>query len=255
MQTETILKLNQINHRFYKKVAEHFHTSRQFYWHGWRRLLPHFEQLSQDKEQLSVLDVGCGNGRFGKFLFDTLPGQVISYHGIDFNPTLLEHAQASLSNTTLATQFQQIDLVKSLVSDTLLPEKAEKYDCIVLFGVLHHIPSYQLRKKLLQDLTAQLAPNGLLCLTLWKFINPSQEENTPTIDPGQVSIDPAKLEPHDYFIPWERGVSAVRYCHYTPDHEEARLLAAAGLELIDSFEADGKEGKGNRYLILKRSSL
>ncbi|MEX0896071.1 MAG: class I SAM-dependent methyltransferase [Patescibacteria group bacterium] len=254
MKTATAIKLNQLNQHFYKKVAEHFHTSRQFYWHGWRQLLPHIKNNLNSKTQLKVLDVGCGNGRFGKFLFDTLPEQDIIYHGIDFNQSLLEHAQQNLKKTTLTFELHQLDLVEKLISDTLFSTKVKKYDLIVLFGVLHHIPSYQLRKQLVQNLSAQVAETGILCCTLWRFINPDNEKSTATVDSSQVNIDQNELEPHDYFIPWKRGVPAIRYCHFTPDFEERRLITASGLKLRATFEADGKESKGNRYLILQNDN-
>lgn len=251
MDSETIRALNKLNQRFYNQVAEHFHTTRQFYWHGWRTLLPYLEEIAATEQELRVLDIGCGNGRFGKFLNDTLPDSKIEYHGTDFNQSLLEFAQTSLKKTRLSVTLTNLDMTSSLQSKKPLVPGDKTYHIIVLFGVLHHIPSYQLRKQLLQTLAERLEPNGLLCCTLWRFIDPAAAEMN-TIDPANVHIDSEQLEPHDYFIPWERGVSAIRYCHYTPQYEEDRLIAASNLHLIRSFEADGKEGKGNKYLLLKK---
>ena len=66
MDTETINRLNAINHAFYATVADDFDQTRGTAWPGWKRLLPYLTT------PLSVLDVGCGNARFALFLHDNL---------------------------------------------------------------------------------------------------------------------------------------------------------------------------------------
>jgi 2-polyprenyl-3-methyl-5-hydroxy-6-metoxy-1,4-benzoquinol methylase len=59
-------RLNTINREFYRVTAHDFDETRGQPWPGWKRVLPYL------KLPLSVLDVGCGNGRFGVFLAQNL---------------------------------------------------------------------------------------------------------------------------------------------------------------------------------------
>jgi len=250
MKDEAIQQLNQLNKKFYNRVASHFDTSRQFYWHGWNRLLPHLTDLAERVQPIRVLDIGCGNARFASFLADALSESQIEYHGIDFNAQLLQAAEHRLAHFPHKTTLSQVDIVVSLLNKQPLVSELS-FDLIVIFGVLHHIPSYQLRKTLLQVSADLLVPNGLLCCTLWRFLDQEKTEHN-TLSPEEIHVNKEELEPHDYFVSWERGVTATRYCHFTPDYEEERLIAASELKLMDNFESDGKEGKGNKYLVFKK---
>ena len=71
MDQTTVKQLNEINLKFYSNLSEQFSESRDYYWKGWERLLQE-EPLKEKKRKipLKVLDVGCGNGRFGKFIVE-----------------------------------------------------------------------------------------------------------------------------------------------------------------------------------------
>ena len=69
MSPETVLALNEINRRFYRTSAEAFSASRDYPWLGWERIVGGFPEPPH-----SVLDVGCGNGRFGVYLAASLGG-------------------------------------------------------------------------------------------------------------------------------------------------------------------------------------
>lgn len=252
MDRSTILQLNTINNTFYKTVAQDFSDSRSYYWHGWREFLPFLENMLGETDQLEVLDVGCGNGRFGLFLVDSLPSISINYLGIDSNKQLLEIAKKSHQQTHLDSEFAQLDIVQSLLDNTFLKTK-KTYDVIVLFGLLHHIPSFQLRKQLVQMASKKLKTNGLLILTLWRFLDTNQLQKK-QVAFEQAELNPAQLDKNDFILSWNRGKKSIRYCHYADKDEEARLLSASELELLSSFESDGKEGRGNRYLVLTRPS-
>lgn len=254
MKSSTIRELNQLNQRFYRKIAEDFHETRQYYWHGWRLLLPHIERLAAKKRPIRVLDIGCGNGRFAHFLHDTLESRPCVYIGTDNNQKLLDHARDSLSKKKILHTLHRIDLVEILLSDNQLAEilqESEPFDLVVMFGILHHIPSYQLRKQLLLAMSELLADQGLLCTTLWRFLDHEKAQEK-IVPPNEMGITEEDLEPHDYLVTWDRGKHAVRYCHYTPEYEEERLVHAIHLPLIDQFESDGKEGRGNKYLIFQK---
>lgn len=250
MDSQTILALNSINSKFYATVSKEFSESRQYYWHGWRELIPHIEKLLVTNPTLKVLDIGCGNGRFAKFLEDTFPNSEISYTGIDNSPALLRIAKEKTFTDNLKATFERHDIVTELLEKTFLKD-TQKYDLIVSFGVVHHIPSYQLRKTFFNTIGAALHEKGIAALTLWKFLD-IQRLQDKTFDFEETDVDPDQLEKNDHLVHWYRGEKTFRYCHYSDEQEQERLIKASNLKLIDSFAADGKEGKGNTYLVLKK---
>ena len=251
MDVSIIHKLNEINKKFYKKSARDFSESRAYYWHGWREILPYLETILGTKDSISILDIGCGNGRFGSFLADNLPPISINYNGLDNNQILLNIAKKRLSTTHIDTHFKNIDLVNELLEKSFLKTDTGTYDVIALFGVLHHIPSYALRKQLIKILSQKLNPGGVFVFTLWRFLNNDQLEKK-QIEYEEAGVNEDDLDDNDYILSWERQTKSIRYCHYANQNEEDKLIAATGLELLVDFESDGREGRGNKYLVMTK---
>ncbi|RPI95291.1 MAG: class I SAM-dependent methyltransferase, partial [Chloroflexi bacterium] len=200
MNKITIERLNQFNREFYERIAESFDESRGEPWPGWETLLPYL------RSPLAVLDVGCGNGRFGRFLADHL-GTELAYHGLDSNPILLERARLSLSD--LPARLELRDVI------THSPTEGQ-YDLVALFGVLHHVPGRVQRRAFIQTLAQRVAPGGYLAFATWCFYE--YERFRARIVPWPDDLD---VEPHDYLLDWRRGERAVRYCHYVDEAEHA----------------------------------
>lgn len=235
MDIETIRRLNKINRDFYAAVADDFDQTRGEAWPGWKPLLPHVSL------PLHVLDVGCGNGRFGLFLAENLPPAAIHYHGIDSSPALLEHARQSLSTIPeLNVQLEQRDIVEN-------PPDSGSYDLIALLGVLHHIPGYDQRQAFMRALAARLKPGGMLFFACWRFYEYERFRSRIVDWPPDIQV-----EAGDYLLDWRRGTVSLRYCHYADDAEHAALVAATGLREITSYRADGATGDANRYSLLQR---
>lgn len=239
MNDETIHALNDLNRHFYATVSEDFDTTRGKPWPGWRQLLPHLRTLSA--APLRLLDVGCGNGRFGLFVAREHNAPLV-YHGLDSNAALLAHARAALAALPdVRASFDQRDI---LISG--LPEGA--YDLVVLFGVLHHIPGTAQRRAFMRALAARVAPGGLLAFAAWRFYDDPRFRER--IAPWPPALD---AEPGDHLLDWRRGANALRYCHHVDDAEFDQLLAATGLHLRARYRADGQTGDANLYAILQAS--
>lgn len=247
MDATTIAQLNQLNQTFYQQVSTEFDSSRQYYWEGWQQLKPYIsEMLQQDYPQ--VVDLGCGNGRFGQFLNETCNGAPFRYLGLDSSSPLLLLAA---ENRQPHQQFQRFDLLPFLQGQKLFP--ASNIDLLVVFGVTHHIPGSNLRQQLLSKLEAVLKTNGILIISFWQFAEEERYQKKLT-DPSVVGLDPSQLEPHDYILDWQRNTAAYRYCHYWDESEITAAGRTSDLELVQSFRADSKSGTANRYLIFKKTA-
>jgi SAM-dependent methyltransferase len=231
MNDATVKRLNQINREFYQITAVSFDESRSEPWPGWDMLPPYL------KTPLSVLDVGCGNGRFGLFLAEKLASPP-QYHGIDNNPALLDRARAALAH--LDARLETRDMI-------IDPPDEGAYNLVALFGVLHHVPGRAQRRIFVQTLAQRVAPGGILALAAWCFYE--YERFRARIVPWPDDLD---VEPHDYLLDWRRGARALRYCHYVDEAEHADLVAASGLTEITTYRADGRTNDINRYSLLRR---
>ncbi len=233
MNEAIIKRLNDINREFYRITAGSFDESRSEAWPGWEALLPYL------KPPLTVLDVGCGNGRFGVFLAHTFSTK-LTYYGIDSNPALLARARESLAG--LDAHFEQRDFV-------LHPPEPGLFDLVALFGMLHHVPGSEQRCTFMQTLAQRVASGGILAFAAWRFYDYPRFRERIVPWPDDIQAD---IEPGDYLLDWRRGERALRYCHYIDDAEHAALVAATGLGEIITYRADGRTHDANRYSLLRR---
>lgn len=234
MDESTALRLNAINRAFYRQTARDFDATRQRPWSGWIRML-----RSVRLPVGSVLDIGCGNGRFGRFLA-AQQTQTIDYCGIDSSADLLAYASAHLQHSP----HIHADL---LAHDILMqPWPKRSAQLVALFGLLHHVPGLERRRGLLRTAAESVLPGGWLAFTTWRFLDSArfQERIVPWSDDFQV-------EAGDYLLDWRRGSRAIRYCHHIDDVEHESLIAAASLRIVDDYREDGGL---NRYTIMQRDS-
>lgn len=243
MNQATIKRLIAINREFYQRTAAEFDQTRGQPWPGWHRLLAHLPQAGA-VEALRVLDVGCGNGRLGLFLAAnwSQPGDSeLIYHGVDSSPALLERARESLAGVAGVTATLE-------TRDALLDvPPAETYDLVAAFGVLHHVPGFDFRRRWLQALATRVAPGGRLAFAAWRFYEYERFRQRVVPWPPELV---EQVEQHDYLLDWRRGVAALRYCHFVDDAEHDDLVRASGLHELESYRADGFTGAVNRYSIL-----
>jgi SAM-dependent methyltransferase len=246
---ETARALADINRAFYRDAAHEFSATRQEAWPGWSRVL---EFLRPGDAPLAVLDVGCGNGRLAAFLDGALAAP-FRYVGVDASGPLLDRARAQPLRRARA-RWVQADWLEQPPEQALRPGP---FDLVALFGVLHHVPGFERRRALLAASSQRLAPGGLLALTCWQF------ESEPRLRRRALSwhdynadaarpVAPDQLEPGDFLLRWgppER--QRLRYCHFADADEAERWTRDLPLRPVACFESDGREGRLNRYLLLR----
>ena len=234
MDDATARYLNNLNRAFYAKTANEFHATRGAAWPGWTRLLLYLHT------PLRVLDLGCGNGRFGVFLAEHRQTPLV-YHGIDAEPRLLDFAHSALhAFADVKPILDQADILTD-------PLPAQTYGLVVMFGLLHHVPGLERRRHLIAEAAARVAEGGLLVFACWRFMDFTRFRERIVAWPPEIPV-----ERGDHLLDWRRGERAIRYCHHVDDDEQAALIAAAELELVDSYRADGEDSRTNSYAILRR---
>jgi SAM-dependent methyltransferase len=229
------------NREFYQAHAAHFSATREHPWPGWQRIA---DGLSHPGS-LDVLDVGCGNGRLGAYLQSARTPAPLRYTGVDGCAPLLADARKRLPDAVL----READLVQDPL-DQALPRGP--FDLVCAFGVLHHVPGFNRRRALVEALAERVEPNGWLALAFWRFAERPRFTHRTRDWSLLPAIDPGALEPGDHLLGWGQA-GAVRYCHASDDREIDALVERLGLPLRDDFEADGREGDLNRYLVFGRS--
>lgn len=224
-------QLVEINTIFYENFAEPFSESRSAPQPGYRKLLEFLP-----KQPIALLDVGCGNGRFGQFL--SAEGLIETYTGVDFSRSLLFEASGTFT-----------DLI---VRDLSLPgclDGLGVFDVIVSLATLQHIPGEVNRARLLGEMSAHLKADGQIVITNWQFMESPRQRRK--IRPwSEAGIEPTHLDPDDYLISWTRGGHGLRYVAYIDEHHTRRLAHVAGLRVVNQFRSDGREGDLNLYTIL-----
>jgi tRNA (uracil-5-)-methyltransferase TRM9 len=238
VKAETVQVLNNVNKKFYDIVGPFFDSSRQYAWDGWERIAEEFR--IQNSEKRKVLDVGCGNGRFETFLRERGAGG-FEYTGIDSNEYLL----SQFKPMGTSSEVHSIDILGEWSIDT-------KYDLIVSFGVMHHIPSFSKRDEFVQKCADLLEENGILCLSFWNFLDDERIAKKQA-NWGEAGLTSDDVEENDYLLTWERGAHAVRYCHYHTDKEIDELVKTSNLKKIARYKAEGKNGNLNTYCIVKKA--
>ncbi|MGJ3239362.1 MAG: class I SAM-dependent methyltransferase [Anaerolineae bacterium] len=234
MTPQIIDRLNAINRQFYETTAQKFDQTRQRSWAGWQPLAAYLAA------PLRVLDVGCGNGRFGLFLHDVLDGEII-YHGVDNNAQLLAYAREALApHSRLQVTITEQDVIVD-------PLPTGNYDAVALFGVIHHVPGFDNRRHFVTQLAERVAQGGLLIMAMWRFYEYERFRQRFVPFPDDLPV-----EQHDYLLDWRSGERALRYCHYVDDAELEVLIRASGLQEVTRYRADGTDNAMNQYIILRR---
>ena len=247
MNEATIRSLNAINRRFYDERADEFNQTRERAWRGWNELFDRYGARVPPSPR--ILDVGCGNGRFARFLRQRL-AESFTYFGIDASKLGLEHAEKRF------VDMPDVHLVEHdfIVEPEPLPASlaSEHFDLIVLFGVVHHIPGREHRAALLTRLARHLAPGGLFAYTVWRFDR--FERFTRKLVPwDEFPVDKHDLEPGDHIMTWGDAEPAHRYCHAMTDEEAETLEPTLPLDALASFSGD--DDLNRYYVLVKKTPL
>ena len=246
MDLETAYTLNQLNARFYEHNAQSFSRTRQRAWDGWNRV------LDKVGEPSSVLDIAAGNSRFQRYVNERCVQRPIAHYCVDSCEELISES--------VEVRFQKLDVIECVLSGNLLSEaiQAPACDLCTTFGFMHHVPGKHAQMRVLDALLEKTLPKGHIAISFWQFAKePKRAEKaakTTTQAMRVLGLD-IDLEPGDYLIGWNDRAGQYRYCHSFSDDEIQELVGYASpyAKLVDSFSADGQNGKANAYVVLERN--
>ena len=229
--TERLIKLN---HEFYNRFGESFSATRQRLQPGVKKIL---ETIPSD---VSVLDLGCGNGNFLREL--SVRGHKAALLGVDFSLPLLRDAESAPG-----VEFREVDLSQVGVGSGQWAVE-NSWDVITMFATLHHIPSIEIRLDILNTVRKLLNKDGKFILSNWQFLN--SEKLKSRIQPWEtVGIRIEDLDAGDYLLDWRSGGEGLRYAHQFSVEELLGLAEQAEMRVIDSFLSDGDGGNLGLYQI------
>ena len=226
--------LLEINRNFYRRFARPFADTRAQPQPGFTKLIDYLRPADEH-----VLDVGCGEGRFGRFLQSH--NRLTEYGGIDFTEELLTIARASVEGYYLVR-----DLSKPGCLDGL-----GEFDVIVCLATMQHIPTRHSRALLLAQMAENLADNGRIFLSNWQFLT-SDRQRRKIVEWSEVGLSMEDVEQDDYLLSWQRDGSSFRYVAYINEKETEQLATLSGLKIVGQFRCDGREGDLNLYTVLVR---
>lgn len=228
---ETVARqLVALNAAFYARFAAAFAASRAEPQPGYERLLPYIH------DGAAVLDVGCGEGRFGRFLRSR--GLTVAYSGVDGSADLLRLAEE------VGGRFAHRDLFQPDCLRDLGP-----FDFVACLSTLQHIPGRERRARLLAEMRDRLGPGGHIALANWQFLG-SERQRRKLRPWAEAGLGPEAVEPGDYLLSWQRGGYGLRYVALLDEAGTQELAQEAGLRIVEQFRSDGREGDLNLYTLL-----
>jgi SAM-dependent methyltransferase len=253
MEPATIRRLADLNRAFYAEHGEAFADARPRLAAGIKRMLAQVAPAS------AVLEVGCGDGKVGRWLAQHTPG--IAYLGLDSSAVLLERArryseQLSVNSDQPSAPTTVHRSLSFAAADLLDPDwfaalSGQRFDWILAFAVFHHLPGAGIRLGVLKALARRLRPGGWLALSSWQFTR-SERLRQRIVPWSAAGFDDSEVEPNDYLLSWERkGRRGLRYVHLLDEAESRALAARAGLSVVEVFRADGVTADLADYVVMQ----
>lgn len=230
MDAQVKAKLLEINQFFYDQFSDSFSATRH-------QVQPGVRRISQSiPPTASVLDVGCGNGTLARQLANQ--GFEGNYLGVDMSAGLLEDALRLLNSPSSGSyRFQLIDLA---VPDWSASIPSTKFDWLVAFAVLHHLPGVDLRQQTVGAFRDLITPEGRVVVSVWQWQNSPRLRNR-VLPWSTMGLDPSDLDESDVLLDWRAGETpGLRYVHTFSEASLTRLAITAGFYVYDSFYSDGK---------------
>jgi SAM-dependent methyltransferase len=235
MNKQTQKNLLNLVKKNYEEIAPDFDLTRQK--EPWPELL---KLTSLIKNNDSILDVGCGNGR----LIDAFGNKSIRYIGVDNNPKLINIAKKNYELRIKNYEF----FIGDILDLGKIPQI--NFDYIFCVAVLHHLPGQDLRIQALKQLKNKVKPDGKIIISVWNLWSQKKYRNLIIKHSLLKILRKNKMDWGDIIFEWKNSEGkslSERYYHAFTKWELKKIVHQANLK-ISRLDKD----KYNYYLILTK---
>lgn len=207
----------------YDTIATHFSNTR---YRAWPKVADFLRGLPADS---LVLDVGCGNGKYGVFAKENeLPLHVV---GMDFS-------------SSLAAICAERGLEACCADNLAIPFRNELFDCAISIAVLHHFANYERRRRALREMLRVLRRGALALVYVWAFEQSAhgkylkhgaqRDEQRPVdvIDSLPVHRNRTEFAQQDVLVPWKMRKSGAAHDAETTVHRYYHVFRSGELRAL-----------------------
>jgi SAM-dependent methyltransferase len=163
---------------------------------------------------------------------------------------LLTAAEGNLGRTHAMAVFCQADLLSPQWAASLAGFAPDAIACL---AVLHHVPGAAHRARLVAECAELLRPGGALIMSVWQFLSTSRLRAR-ILPWTTIGLRNEDVDPEDYLISWGEGRAGYRYCAAINEESLCAMMMQAGLEMVETFYADGHEGNLSLYAVCRANA-
>lgn len=223
----------------YENIATHFDETRHSSWKAVKQFIDELPRGSV------MYDVGCGNGKY------LIPKDGLFKIGCDMCMGLCEIA---LKKDCHVARCDALNL----------PFRDESADAAISIAVLHHIATFERRKRMIEELLRVVKLGSKICVTVWSM-DQSQSEyakmrgnKDEVVEKATRESEKARLKVHDgkdfeqqdVLVPWtidQKGETFLRYYHVFREGEAEQLIGS-----VDRCELISVQKEQGNYVIIAR---
>ncbi len=232
---------------FYDLQAQDFHETRKKFWPEFDVILKNIKNI--DKDNLKILELGCGAWRFYGFLKNNLKKD-FEYIGIDLSENLITIAQNEYPDGKFFTQE---------MNEYMSQIKQQDFDIVILIASFQHLPNFKERLLLLRNIYRILNYGGQIIMINWSFSKWFFKKYYFEMLKwtGRSLITLGKYKYNDLFIPWKdknKKRFFKRYYHIFTHSELRKLFLQSGF-IIKTLNYVDKSGLEKNTFTDSRNSF
>jgi len=228
MNKKTQKELLAVVKNNYEEIAKEFDQTREK--KLWPELLKLFKSV---KDEDSVLDVGCGNGRLIKVFGE----KKIKYLGIDQSQELIKKAKGKYPGY----EFTYGDILN------LGGLAGHDFDSVACLAVLHHIPGENLRVQALGQLKNKIKKDGRIIISVWNLWEQKRFRSLILKSFVLKLLGKHQMDFGDILFDWKAGTRSKRYYHAFTKRELRHIIRKSGLNIEKLYK-----DRYNYYAILTK---
>ncbi len=245
---------NQETLDFYQKFSQSFSQTRTNSWTGWKIFAKKRPDMIENSD--SVIDIACGNGRFGQFMAQTNKN-IVKYIACDANTSLLQECARRNQQLFPHSIYIELDIFSQLMKNqevfvSNLSKNLNFSDQILIgcFGFWHHLPSHLARVKFLSALKTIITTHqGMILISVWQCKNNARLMRNGHLISIEEKPD-SSGDSNDYLLTWKGDQQTFRYCHHSSDEEFQKYCMDTGLTIEDIFPGKDSDTDNIYYVLI-----